>query len=802
MDWLDFGALTSGLVFGGFLSGVASPTKILAVSPEQYTSRNVLTREDAIVLYGPPASDRNKNQKSYEIVLHRPCTETLHQSYSVFRSDKRDEADQQFLCYKDKLPIFIDIAKSMCHLQGIQKICDALTEHPSWTLAHLAAYFGCHETFTNHLINSHLNTSDETGMSPLQVAIKTNNLKTVQMLISAKSSLEHLDNEANTVFHYAAGTNKDIIMALSDEAPRCLNSRNAIGHTPLHVACLANKPDCVKALLLAGADVNIAASRTDIPLESSTPGYVGDFLQNNSNKLYPDDMKLGGTPLHWCCSREVIETLIGMGCDIDAFNFEGRTALHVMVLRNRLECAVALLSREANPNIADYNGDTPLHLAVQQNLIPMVQCLVVFGADLNFKNNKGETPRHVTTTGTSGDKVLHILHSVGAERCLKDMEDCKPGCKFDGDFDGQPPPSPLAGRNREIISQMLSVAAMEQASLKDGGKQKTFGGRLLSLDGGGIRGLVLVQLLLELEKVIKAPILSCFDWVGGTSTGGILALALASGKTLKECLCLYFRMKELAFVGGRPYPSEALENILKESLGTDTVMADIKHPKILITGVLADRKPVDLHLFRNYPSPSTLLGITPSSSFVDPASPEEQLLWQAARATGAAPSYFRAFGRFLDGGLIANNPTLDCLTEIHEYNLALQAVGRGDEAKPVSLVVSIGTGLVPVSILKEIDLFRPESVWDTARLAIGISAIGNLLVDQATASDGRVVDRARAWCSMIGVPYFRFSPQLSEEVAMDEKNDEKLVNMLWEAKAYMHSNYNVLVEIADLLKAF
>lgn len=81
MDWLDFGALTSGLVFGGFLSGVASPTKILAVSPEQYTSRNVLTREDAIVLYGPPASDRNKNQKSYEIVLHRPCTETLHQSY-------------------------------------------------------------------------------------------------------------------------------------------------------------------------------------------------------------------------------------------------------------------------------------------------------------------------------------------------------------------------------------------------------------------------------------------------------------------------------------------------------------------------------------------------------------------------------------------------------------------------------------------------------------------------------------------------------------------------------------------------
>jgi calcium-independent phospholipase A2 len=51
------------------------------------------------------------------------------------------------------------------------------------------------------------------------------------------------------------------------------------------------------------------------------------------------------------------------------------------------------------------------------------------------------------------------------------------------------------------------------------------------------------------------------------------------GKSLKECLCLYFRMKEDAFVGGRPYSSEPLENILKEALGTHTVMADIQNPK-------------------------------------------------------------------------------------------------------------------------------------------------------------------------------------------------------------------------------
>lgn len=68
---------------------------------------------------------------------------------------------------------------------------------------------------------------------------------------------------------------------------------------------------------------------------------------------------------------------------------------------------------------------------------------------------------------------------------------------------------------------------------------------------------------------------------------------------------------------------------------------------------------------------------------VPPSKPDAQLIWRAARATGAAPSYFRSFGRFLDGGLIANNPTLDAMTEIHEYNMALKSVKRDSEAVPV-----------------------------------------------------------------------------------------------------------------------
>ena len=53
---------------------------------------------------------------------------------------------------------------------------------------------------------------------------------------------------------------------------------------------------------------------------------------------------------------------------------------------------------------------------------------------------------------------------------------------------------------------------------------------ILTMDGGGIRGLILIQLLLALEEFSKQPIVRLFDWIAGTSTGGILALAIVHGK--------------------------------------------------------------------------------------------------------------------------------------------------------------------------------------------------------------------------------------------------------------------------------
>ena len=130
-------------------------------------------------------------------------------------------------------------------------------------------------------------------------------------------------------------------------------------------------------------------------------------------------MKNGGTPLHWSSSRGILVELIERGCDINSVNFEEKTALHVMVERNRLECVVALLANDAEIDLKDSKGNTPLHYAIKLKLIPIVQCLVVFGCDIDVANYDGHSPRHMVgkdASGSADDMILYILHSVGAKR--------------------------------------------------------------------------------------------------------------------------------------------------------------------------------------------------------------------------------------------------------------------------------------------------------------------------------------------------------------------------------------------------
>jgi calcium-independent phospholipase A2 len=78
MSWLDaLGAATA--TFRNILGEASNPNKVLDVKSEQYSNRHIHCREEALVLYGSP------NQGKYEIVLHRPCDETLHHAFRLVR---------------------------------------------------------------------------------------------------------------------------------------------------------------------------------------------------------------------------------------------------------------------------------------------------------------------------------------------------------------------------------------------------------------------------------------------------------------------------------------------------------------------------------------------------------------------------------------------------------------------------------------------------------------------------------------------------------------------------------------------
>lgn len=78
------------------------------------------------------------------------------------------------------------------------------------------------------------------------------------------------------------------------------------------------------------------------------------------------------------------------------------------------------------------------------------------------------------------------------------------------------------------------------------------------------------------ERLGEKPLLSYFDWLAGTSTGAILALALADGMKLRDCLRLYLRLKDEVFNPPRPYSAEKIEFFLQQQFGKDRTMADIR----------------------------------------------------------------------------------------------------------------------------------------------------------------------------------------------------------------------------------
>ncbi|XP_030334017.1 85/88 kDa calcium-independent phospholipase A2 isoform X2 [Strigops habroptila] len=733
-----------------------NPYRVKEVPAAEYAAHTCLREDGRVALY------RNSLARSWDCLLVNPQSPQV--AFRLFQLDNEADALVRFEHYARLLRPFYESSRQALSLEELQQLSDCIRNHPSWSSAHVAVEIGHRETFRHNHVMSCVNSTDsEDGCTPLHLACRKGDMECLLELLECHARVDITDSHGETVFHYAVRGNSPHIIELLGKIPTTgLDHLSHEGLTALHLACQLGKEDMVRSLLKCHASCSIMGTLgypIHTALKFSHKGCAQAILEVDASQVRSKDPRHEATPLHWAKKAEMTRLLLEYGSEVNVTSRTADMALHIAVKRGRFDCAMVLLTHGANTNARGQDGNTPLHLAMKHDHLDMIKAIVVFGGDIEVPNDFGETPGLLAARSSKGYKdLLYASATLGQLLKAPDVVD-----------------SPSEGRRNHD--------------------------RLLCLDGGGIRGLVLIQLLLAIEKAVGRPIREIFDWIAGTSTGGILALAIVHGKSMEYMRCLYFRMKDMVFRGSRPYESEPLDEFLKKEFGENTKMTDVRRPKVMVTGTLCDRQPAELHLFRNYPVPETKTSTEykTSASFRPLTQPEDQLVWRAARCSGAAPTYFRPIGRFLDGGLLANNPTLDALTEIHEYNKTLIKKGQRQEVKKLGLVVSLGTGKPPQVPVSSVDVFRPSNPWELAKTVFGARELGKMVVDCCTDADGPAVDRARAWCEMTDMPYFRLSPQLQAEVMLDEVNDSVLVDALWDTQLYIYQQREQFEQLVQYL---
>ena len=213
--------------------------------------------------------------------------------------------------------------------------------------------------------------------------------------------------------------------------------------------------------------------------------------------------------------------------------------------------------------------------------------------------------------------------------------------------------------------------------------------RILSLDGGGIRGLFTLVILERLLRE-RPGWLDRTRLVAGTSTGGIIALGLAKGVPLAELRELYEHkarvifddswfdnLKDLGQLTGAQYHNRALGRELQRIFG-DTRLRDLR-TRVLIPAFDLDNEHPDASrrtwapkFFHNFPGTD---------------SDGDRLACRVALYTSAAPTYFPSVDGYIDGGVFANNPSMAALAQTQDH----RAFRRRPRRDRIALL-SIGTG--------------------------------------------------------------------------------------------------------------
>ena len=428
------------------------------------------------------------------------------------------------------------------------------------------------------------------------------------------------------------------------------------------------------------------------------------------------------------------------------------------VSKGYAKSSLYLLLGGVNPNdTVDSEGNTPLHLAANAGNLLLVKLLITFDADPRITNYKGETPSTVAS-------------NIGAYDCGIILEE--------------------VSRLMNAQDDLMAVGHTKKSSTSSSPS-------LLTLDGGGVRAIMEIQVLLAIEKQMKKmspnssrSIIESFDYIAGTSGGAyVMFITVFGKKCLSDARALVFSALSQLTEGtsAEKDRSSTLENILQDMLGSETLMSDVQSPRVMATATLADRSPCKLHLITNY-----------GQSRDDQLGPDKRKAWEAARITSAVPIYFGSYeGKFLDGGLMCNNPTLDAITEVIE-----QEKLDGTNRQP-GLVLSLGSGVTEARAVTNVDIELPSwslsSLMKLPQSLTGLKNLGEILLYQLTNSDGQDVERCRSLCRIMGTEYYRMSPPVQDHLHLSESDVSKMIGILFDAQMYVLRESETIYKVAESL---
>ncbi len=227
---------------------------------------------------------------------------------------------------------------------------------------------------------------------------------------------------------------------------------------------------------------------------------------------------------------------------------------------------------------------------------------------------------------------------------------------------------------------------------------------ILSLDGGGIRGILTLQLLKKIEEIAQMPCYELFDMVAGTSTGGIIAGLFAASKSATEVEKLYKKLvtkvfkkrdwKANRFLNPPLYDKENYRTALKELIGNISMEEAVQQSKVDLLITAKDITAGEEAFFGCFiDMENTAIGTY-----------KDVLLRSVMEATMSAPTYFTPLERFVDGGSTTyNNPTLSAIMEAVHYG----PMNKYDLDKLT--VFSFGTGTT-VQYIKPDQTYNPKGI--------------------------------------------------------------------------------------------